>query len=215
MGNMKLKRKVLISAVSVSVVLLSGSLAVPALGGPKAVSAVNALKMAKNALKKANQADQRSKQALAEAQSASARRGAQGPPGPQGAQGAPGPSGRDAFGSLTYVYGVGGATSLPDDYAVDIAFCPAGQAPTGGSFLASGGEQGGWLGDVGDGPIDTDDPSDGYVDAWLAGVYNATGSADVYASAICARAGSTPVAAKSGSPTGSRAEKLYELLRNR
>jgi hypothetical protein len=208
-----LKRGALIGAASISVMLMAGSLAVPALGGPKAVSAVSALKMAKKALSKANQADRRSEQALAEAQ----KRGPQGPPGapgPAGVRGPAGSPGNDAFGALTYVYGVGSTTSIPGDYAADVAYCPLGQVPIGGGSISSGGEPGGSLGDLGDGPVDTDDPADGVPDSWLAATYKATGSAESFAAAVCAPADSVAVAARPAARPDSAAGKLRDSCRS-
>jgi hypothetical protein len=204
--------------VAVSAALLLGSLAVPALGGPHAVSAVNALSLAKSALRKAKQADSRSKRALRAAQRVSARGGVQGPPGPAGTPGAAGSPGSDAFGSLTYLGGEGDATSDPDTYVVDAAICPPGEAPTGGSFSPGGSELGGTdpdLGDYGDFPIDLDDPPDGFVDSWVAWAYNGTGSADIFAFAACAEAHSTAEGANAMSAVDPRAEKLRELLMKR
>lgn len=209
------KRAGLVGAVTVSAALLLGSLAVPAMGGPQALSAANALKTAKRALSKANQADKRSKRALREAQKVTAKTGGQGPPGASGAPGPAGPSGRDGFGSLAYVEGPGGSTFTLADYAVDAATCPPGHAPTGGSLSPSGGETGSTqvLGDFGDLAIDLD--SDGFVESWAAWVYNAVGSADVIATAACAPAQSAAVAARPALRRDSRAERLREVFRER
>jgi hypothetical protein len=113
----------------------------------------------------------------------------------------------------------GGATNTADDYAVDVAFCPPGRAPTGGSSSPIGSELGGtdpFLGDYGDGAIDSDDPADGFVDAWIAWAYNATGSADVFATAVCAPAASAALrAARPASRANSRAERALGLFRGR
>jgi hypothetical protein len=71
------------------------SFAVPAMGGPKALSAASALSTAKKALKIAKRADKNAKKAL----NNTGARGPQGPVGPtgpqgsQGASGSPGPKG--------------------------------------------------------------------------------------------------------------------------
>jgi hypothetical protein len=200
-----------IAIVAVAVLLVS--FAVPAAGGPNAVSAVSALKLAKKALKKANAADKRSKQALKEA-----RGGSQGPPGPAGSPGpagVPGAASSNAFGSLTYVDGPGGTTGATG-YAFDAAVCPLGQAPTGGSFSPVGSELGGndpLLGDYGDYAIDIDDPPDGFIDAWIAWAFNSVDSAQVYASAVCAPAGSAGLPARARPNV--RAARLLEFLRTR
>jgi hypothetical protein len=194
------------------VAILLVSLAVPALGGPNAVSAVSALKIAKKALKKANAADKRSKRALREAQDP----GPAGPPGAQGPAGVQGAPGSNAFGSLTYVDGPGGTTGATD-YAFDAAICPLGQAPTGGSFSPVGSELGGpepLLGDYGDYAIDIDDPPDGFVDAWIAWAYNTTANLTVYASAVCAPAG-IAAAPAARARTDGRGERLRELFHRR
>ena len=190
----------LVAAVLVAAAVLVVSLAVPALGGPNAVSAVSALKVAKKALKKANQADKRARQALREADKVAAQGGAQGPPGRQERPAPAGAVGKDAVRvSVTYVDGSVGTTGATG-YVIDVAFCPAGQAPTGGSFSPTGSELGGpdpILGDYGDFAFDSDIPEDGFVDAWGAWAYNAAGTAEIIASAICASVGRT-------SPAGAR-----------
>jgi hypothetical protein len=199
---------------AVAVALLLVSLAVPAAGGPNAVSAVSALKLAKRALKKANTADRRARQALREVDRIG--QGPPGPAGPAGPAGAPGPAGSDAFGALTYVDGPGGTTGATG-YAIDAAICPIGEAPTGGSFSPVGSELGGndpLLGDYGDYAIDVDDPPDGFIDAWIAWAFNSSGTAEVYASAVCAPARSAGLRAARGRPDV-RAEKLRKLLHGR
>jgi hypothetical protein len=204
----------LIAAVLVAASFLVASLAVPALGGPQAVSATSALKVAKKALQKANQADKRSKQALREADKVSAQGGAQGPPGPAGAAGPGGAQGKDAFGSITYVDGLGGTTGA-QGYVFDAAYCPAGQAPTGGSFSPLNSELGGTdpvLGDYGDVAFDSDIPEDGFIDAWAAWAYNAVDTADIIASAVCAPAGKAGLPARARAGGDPRAMRVREML---
>ena len=198
---------------AVAVTLLLVSFVVPAAGGPNAVSAVSALKIAKKALKKANAADRRSKEALSEAQAP----GPAGAPGPQGPAGVQGGSGSPAFGSVTYLDGLGGVTGTTG-YAIDVVGCPPGKAPTGGSFSPADSELGGndpGLGDYGDGAVDLDDPADGYVDGWVAWAFNSAGSANVIASVICAPATSAALRALAGAAPDSRAEHALDLVRSR
>jgi hypothetical protein len=219
----KMRRFVTLSVAALGVVFAL-SYAMPAVGGPRAVVSANPVKLAKKALKKATQADKRSKKALAEAQKVRTRSAPQGPPGSPGAQGpagtpgAAGAPGTNAFGSLTYTQGIGGTTSSAE-YVVDLAFCPSGQAPTGGSAAVSGAEKGGTvpeLGDAGDVAVDSDDPADGFVDSWLAYAYNASGSAEILAFAVCAPAASAAeAAAVVKSRPDPRSEALRELLKER
>jgi hypothetical protein len=204
--------RTLVAVSAVATVALLGSLVAPAFGGPHALSAANALQLAKKALKKANSADRRSKRALSVAQQVDAQ-GGQGPRGPQGAAG---PPGKDAFGSLTYAEGAGATTSSVD-YLVDVAPCPAGRAPTGGSAAGlAGAETGGTdaiLGDQGDLAFDADD--DGSLDSWAAYAYNASGSAQISATVACAPAGSATVAALPGKSAASTrvSDALREAMR--
>jgi hypothetical protein len=204
----------MIAAVLTAAALLVVALTVPAIGGPRAVGAANALKLAKKALQKANQADKRAKQALREADKVSAQGGAQGPPGPAGAAGPSGTQGKDAFGSVTYVDGLGGTTGA-QGYVFDAAYCPTGQAPTGGSFSPLHSELGGndpVLGDYGDVAFDSDAPEDGYIDAWAAWAYNAVDTADIIASAICAPAGRAGLPARARAGGDPRAKRVREML---
>jgi hypothetical protein len=177
------------AVICLAAFLLVATVAVPAFGGPRAMSATNALKVAKKALKKANEADQRSREALAKAEKVGAK-SVPGPAGAQGAQGAQGPSGSpgsDAFGTLTYVNGNGGSVSTAG-YVSDVALCPSGQAPTGGSSLVVGAEPAppGQSFDSGDSFNDAN--NDGVYDSWAAFAYNATGSATIVARVVCAHA---------------------------
>lgn len=210
------------AVVAVAAAILVVSVAVPAFGGPRAVSAVNAVKLAKKALKKANQADKRSKQALAEAQKVGSQTtpGARGQQGPAGAPGAAGAAGRDGFGALSYAVGPGHTRSTVG-YVSDVAHCPAGQAPTGGSVVyLSGAETGGPnaggptdFGDAGDGAVDDSNPLDGKIDSWLVYVYNGAGSAEIVAGVVCAPAGSTVVVQALRAGTDKRAEGIRSLLK--
>jgi hypothetical protein len=204
----------MIATVLAAATFLVASLAVPALGGPQAVSTANALKLAKKALQKANRADKRAKQALREADKVSAQGGTQGPPGPAGAAGPAGTQGKDAFGSVTYVDGLGGTTGA-QGYVFDAAYCPPGQAPTGGSFSPLHSELGGndpVLGDYGDVAFDSDTPEDGYIDAWAAWAYNAVDTADIIASAVCARADRAGLPARASAGGDPRAKRVREML---
>jgi hypothetical protein len=99
-------------------------------------------------------------------------------------------------------------------YAFDDATCPPGTAPTGGSADFQGGETGGTLGiDYGSSPDDID--SDGFYDDWFAYVYNSSGTASVYATAVCAPAGSATLAARAKARPDPRLERLRAIARGR
>ena len=209
--------------IAVATVVLAASLTVPAFGGPDVLGSASPNKIANKALKLAKKADARSKKALSEAQKVGAKgqpgaagaRGATGPAGPAGTPGAQGQPGQDAFGSLRYVVGPGGSTPDPDTYALDAASCPLGEQPTGGSLSPAGSELGGTdpqLGDYGAIAADLDDPADGVKESWLVWVYNATGSADVIAAAVCAHTKGVAVAARS-KESDSRMALLRSLWR--
>ena len=86
---MRMSRRASIAVLTVASLVFVVSFAMPALGGPTALSAASALSTAKKALKLAKKADKKATQALED----TGARGPQGPVGPAGPTGATGASG--------------------------------------------------------------------------------------------------------------------------
>lgn len=89
MGRRFMSRRSAISLMVIASLVFVVSFAVPAMGGPKALSAASALSTAKKALRIAKRADRNANKAL----SNTGARGPQGPVGPAGPAGAAGPGG--------------------------------------------------------------------------------------------------------------------------
>jgi len=68
------------------------------------------------------------------------------------------------------------------------------------------------LGDSGDGAVDLDDPPDGLPDSWVAWLHNASGSAEVVATAVCAPVDSVAVALKKASHPDPLTTELRKAL---
>lgn len=118
------RRRAAAAATLIASAFLCVSIAVPAMGGPTALSVASAVSTAKRALSTAKKADKRAKQAKATADralKASQQRGGQGPAGPQGATGPAGPAG---------AAGAKGATGDRGPKGDQGERGPAGAAPT-------------------------------------------------------------------------------------
>jgi hypothetical protein len=131
MSSKRRARPALIASIATAGVVAM-STAVPALGGPSALSSATPLSVAKRALKVARAADKRSKQALAKAGKAgpagpAGANGANGTNGTNGAAGAPGPT---ASASATFTTAFGSETALPSADTTVVSLSANGQRIT-------------------------------------------------------------------------------------
>jgi hypothetical protein len=151
MGRMRREigagRRWIVVVIGITSALLISSVAVPAFGGPPALTAARPGKVAKKALRLAKRADRRAKRALRQSDRVEARsgpRGAQGPPGPAGPQGPGGPQGPQGPAGIQSIIAIDGPSVLVDPGLVGAAeaFCPPGYTVIGTGFFSGIGKIG-------------------------------------------------------------------------